>query len=95
MEISGIDDTGAEVQEKATTKLLSRYGACLLLQHRFPADSEIGISNPHLGLQQKCRIVWAAIESAENGSYETGIELKGAEDFWGVQFPPDDWVVQQ
>ena len=95
VELSGIDDSGAEVRERATTKLLSRHGACVLLQHRFSNGSEIGISIPHLGRQQKCRIVWAAIESGENSSYETGIELQGAEDFWGVQFPPDDWVVPQ
>ena len=95
VEVSGIDGSGTEVQEKTTTKLLSRFGACILLRHRFSGGSEIGISIPHLGRQQKCRVVWVAMEPGENGAYETGIELQTAEDFWGVQFPPDDWLVPQ
>ena len=37
-------------------------------------------------------MVWVSTERDKNGRTALGIQLERAENFWGVQFPPDDWV---
>ena len=92
VELSGVDSAGADVTERASTATLSRHGACIVLQHKFSAGSEVYLAIPHLERKQKCRVVWVTSAFGDSGPYETGVELESAENFWGVQFPPEDWV---
>ena len=92
VEIAGRDTTGVEIHEKTNTKAISKYGACVILRHQLIEGSEVMVSIPHLDRRQKCRIVWASREQGEKGLFDTGLELESAEDFWGVQFPPEGWV---
>lgn len=92
VEVSGADGGGAPVIERANTSTLSRYGACIFLQHKFAEGAEVYLSIPHLDRKQKCRVVWVVSPVPDTGLYETGVELESAENFWCVQFPPEDWV---
>ena len=92
VEVMGRDADGTEITETATTKYVNRHGALLVLKYPFPLGAEVLVSVPHLGRQQKCKVVWLSQRSDEAGRYSLGVELERAENFWGVQFPPDDWV---
>jgi hypothetical protein len=92
VEVSGMDASGAEFQERARTKIVSRHGACLELKHRLLVSSSLQLSIPNAKRNQTCRVVSV---NSEQAPYETGIELEQAENFWGVQFPPDDWEAPQ
>jgi len=93
MEILALDENGVERHEKATTTMLSRHGARVVLQHTIPVGSEVIVRIPHMQRQQKSRVVWISKSSGDQGPFEAGIELEAAENFWGVQFPPEDWEV--
>ncbi len=93
VEVSGLDASGAEIHESTTTTIVSRHGAYMFLEHRLLVGSELFLMIPHLDRKQKCRVIGIASEFGENGPYETGVELESAENFWSVQFPPEDWVV--
>ena len=93
VEVSGVDASGAEIHESTNTTVVSRHGTYFFLQHRFVVGSEAVLTIPHLHREQRCRVVWIGAAFAENGPFETGVELDSAENFWGVQFPPEDWVV--
>ncbi|MBI2817764.1 MAG: PilZ domain-containing protein [Acidobacteria bacterium] len=92
VEVSGLDATGAHATERANTATLSRHGAYLVLQHKFSEGSDVCLAIPHLERKQRCRVVWVRSAFGDSGPYETGVELDSAENFWGVQFPPEDWV---
>ena len=93
VQVSGRDASGVEVHEKATTKYVNKHGALLFLQHQFSMGSEVVVSIPHLERQQRSKVVWLGQGPARGGNYATGIELERAENFWGVEFPPGDWVI--
>ena len=92
LEVRGQDRQGKEVQVAGTTKYVNRHGGLLLTQLPFPADSEVTIHIPHLEREQSCRVIWVSEQKDKTGHYVLGIELPDAENFWGVQFPPEDWV---
>jgi PilZ domain-containing protein len=91
VEIHGMDATGADILEKVNTKIVSKHGAFLILDHRMLVGSEITLRVPQANRQKKCKVAWVGAPLGEHGPYETGIELEAADNFWGVQFPPDDW----
>ena len=66
----------------------------MLADHLFSVGAEITVRVPHLERAQRCKVVWASREKDEQGRSGLGIQLERAENFWGVQFPPDDWVAQ-
>ena len=83
---------GKETRAAATTKYVNKHGALLLTEQPFPAGSEVTLHIPHLEREQPCRVVWVSERKDKTGRYGLGIELPNAENFWGVQFPPDDWI---
>jgi hypothetical protein len=92
LEVRSQNPNGGEARVAATTKYVNRHGALLLTEHMFPTDSEVTLYIPHLERQAQCRVVWVSEQRDKSGLYCLGIELKDAENFWGVQFPPDDWI---
>lgn len=87
-----IRDVGGEVLHECTRTLyLNKHGAKLRTRRRHPAGTEMDVRIPHLERMQKAWVIWSAPDEKE-GLYETAIELAHAENFWGVQFPPDDWL---
>ena len=92
VEVSGRDASGKEFTEKAVTKLLNKHGANILLERLLPIGTELLVRLPNMKRQQKCRVVWIGEESRDQGKWETGVELEQAENFWGVDFPPGDWI---
>lgn len=92
LEILGRDSDGTEIRAAATTKYVNKHGAFLLADRPFPTETEITLQIPHQDRARQATVVWVSQETDENGRSGIGVELAEAENFWGVQFPPDDWV---
>jgi hypothetical protein len=92
VEILGRDSDGTEIRAAATTKYVNKHGALLLADRPFPLETEITLQMPHQDRAGQATVVWVSQESDTAGQYGIGVELAEAENFWGVQFPPDDWV---
>jgi len=92
VEVLGQSSDGQEIRAAATTKYVNRHGALLLADRAFPLDAEVTVRLPHLEREQRCKVVWVSTERDANGRSGVGIQLERSENFWGVQFPPDDWV---
>ena len=92
LEVRSQNPDGSATRAAATTKYVNKHGALLLTEQMLPTDSEVTLYIPHLEREAQCRIVWISEQKDKSGFYGLGIELKDAENFWGVQFPPDDWV---
>ena len=95
VEIHGMDATGADILEKVSTKIVSKHGAFLILDHRMLVGSEVSLRVPQANLEKNCKVAWVGAPLGKHGPYETGIELEATDNFWGVQFPPDDWEAPQ
>ncbi|MGH9786202.1 MAG: PilZ domain-containing protein [Terriglobia bacterium] len=92
VDVLGRDSDGMEVRAAATTKYVNKHGALLLADRSFPIETELMLQLPHQDRAQQATVVWVSQEVDENGRSGLGVELAEAENFWGVQFPPDDWV---
>jgi hypothetical protein len=83
---------GNQTRAAATTKYVNRHGGLLLTEQMFLTDTTVTLYIPHLERETEGRIVWVSEQRDKNGLYGLGVEIKDAENFWGVQFPPDDWI---
>ena len=92
LEIGSQEPDGAETRVQAATKYVNRHGALLLADRAFPLDTDVMLYIPHLERETQCRVVWVSTDRDKAGMYGLGIELRDAENFWGVQFPPEDWI---
>ena len=92
LEIRSQETDGTETRVQATTKYVNRHGALLLADQAFPLDTEVRLYIPHLERETQCTVVWVSTDRDKTGMYGLGVELKDAENFWGVQFPPEDWI---
>ena len=92
VEVMGRDADGNEIREVTTTKYVNKHGGLLFVEQPFPLGAEVFVGIPHVERKQKCKVVWVSKERDERGRYSIGVELERAENFWGVQFPPEDWV---
>ena len=92
LEVRSQNADGSEVRAAAMTKYVNRHGGLLLTEQMFLSDTEATLYIPHLEREQPCRVIWVSEQKDKNGLYGLGIEIKDAENFWGVQFPPDDWI---
>jgi hypothetical protein len=81
------DEEGRPQQEAAETQLLSQHGAMVMSFTELQPGQILRLAVPDSGKQGVSRVVW--VRSAQlPGRVEIGLEVLGAEDFWGVEFPP-------
>lgn len=85
--LSWQDDEGHPQQEAGETQLLSRYGALVLTFTEFQPGQLLRVTVPDTGTQGVARVVWVRASQLA-GRVEVGLEILGAEDFWGIEFPP-------
>ncbi len=89
------ESAGREIRVHANTDLVNKHGARFTSKHSFPIDSEVILSIPHMQKQQHCRVAWVSQEADKQNNYEVAVELEHPDNFFGVQFPPDDWNIFQ
>lgn len=82
-------DEGYQLQQAAETQVLSKHGALVLLFSPLQAGQLLRVLLPESGRETTARVVWARISKIA-GRVEVGLEFMGAEDFWGIEFPPPE-----
>ncbi len=72
----------------AWTLVLSKYGASMECKWPLDASQEVAVtvltSEKRRGIG---RVVWCVSNPNESGNFEVGVELREAEDLWGITFP--------
>ena len=80
------DDEGHPQQEAAETHLLSQHGAMVMSFTELQPGQILRLVVPDSGKQGVSRVVWMRAAPLP-GRVEVGLELLGAENFWGMEFP--------
>jgi len=85
---------GRHFFEGAHTLAVSAHGALISLATGVAADQRLVLKHALSGEEQECRVI--SVQTNPSGSTEVGIEFrKPAPNFWGIAFPPSDWVRPQ
>ncbi len=82
---------GRHFFEGAHTLAVSAHGALISLATGVAADQRLVLKHALSGEEQECRVI--SVQTNPSGSTEVGVEFrKPAPNFWGITFPPSDWV---
>jgi len=90
--IHGKDAQQNAFREDTHTLIVNKHGTKFVTSHRLAVGAEILIENPTLGSIAKANIVWVSTKTNRSGMIEAGAQLMEAQNIWGIEFPPDDWV---
>lgn len=75
---------GRAWEEDARTKVVSRHGALLEIEHPAEPGDTLTIARPDTGAETKARVAWR--RSQKGGHYEVGVEFLGCDNFWELQW---------
>ena len=89
--LSGQDASGKNFQESTRTLVINKQGAKVLTKNKLALGAELAVENRALGHITKANVVWLGKPPGPNEPAELGIQLTKAENFWGIDFPPEDW----
>ena len=81
------DPVGKSCQEAAETKILSRHGALVELYFPLAIGAIPVLRAPDRG-EALCHVVYSAPDKLQ-GRTHIAVEFLGADDFWGLVFPPE------
>lgn len=72
------------------TVVLNKHGAKIECARPFELGNIllVTVGNSRSGLGN---VVWTDQKKNKNGNFEFGVELREAQNLWGVDFPPNDW----
>lgn len=86
VQISGVNVEGRDFAAPATTLVLSRHGALVVMKQGLVPDQEIGVFNPDNAKDETARIV--SMLGKDAGGYLYGVEFQDpGVDFWNISFP--------
>lgn len=88
--LSWEDEWGRAREEEVQTWGISRHGALVGSLVTLPLRQIVRLRVPELNREVEARVVHAR-HGFVPGYTDLGIEFIGPEDFWGVDFPPDDY----
>ena len=89
--LSGQDTSGENFQESTRTLVINKQGAKVLTKFKLALGAELAVENRALGHTTLANVVWLGKPPGPNEPAELGIQLVKAENFWGIDFPPEDW----
>lgn len=89
--LSGQDASGENFQESTRTLVINKQGAKVLTKYKLALGAELAVENRALGHTTRANVVWLGKPPGPNEPAELGIQLIKAENFWGIDFPPEDW----
>jgi hypothetical protein len=75
-------------EEPAETVLISKHGGMILTPARMKPGETTIVCWPEAGREAEASIVFRKLAGMRN-LCELGFEFIGAENFWGIEFPPD------
>src|SRR5690348_15314409 len=86
VQISGVNVEGRDFASNASTLLLSRHGALIVVKQGLAPDQEVGVFNPDNARDEAARIV--SLLGKDQGGYMYGLEFDDPSvDFWNITFP--------
>ena len=81
----------AAFEEDTRTLAVNAYGALIDLAVKVEKSQTLRLTNRGTRAEQICEVVY--VGPASGGKVQIGVEFTGgAPEFWGVTFPPEDWV---
>lgn len=84
------DEWGRAREEEAQTWGICQHGALLGARVALAERQILRLRSPELGREVEARVVHSR-PGFVPGYTDLGVEFIGPEDFWGIDFPPDDW----
>jgi hypothetical protein len=86
VQVSGVNVEGRDFASNASTLMLSRHGALIVVKQGLAPDQEVGVFNPDNARDEAARIV--ELFGKDAAGYKYGIEFDDPEvDFWNITFP--------
>ena len=93
--ISGVDADGNAYSEDVRTVIINKHGGKIATMRRLTMGTEILIENHAMGLAAKASVAWLSENPSAEELHHVGLQLRDAQNIWGIAFPPDDWVAEQ
>jgi propanol-preferring alcohol dehydrogenase len=92
--VIGTDVNGKAFGELTGTVIVNAHGALVELKAVLADNQRVLLRNRLTGQRESCRVVW--FRRDESGMNRAGLEfLIPAPHFWGVEFPPETWKLEQ
>ena len=89
-----LSKVGRHFFEGAYTLVVSAHGALISVATGVTTDQKLVLKHALCGEEQECRVI--SVQRKPSGATEVGIEFRQpAPGFWGIAFPPGDWVRPQ
>ncbi len=82
--VTGLDQDGNPFTEDTHTLTVSRFGGRVALAHPVIPEQNLWLRHLERGTEDVARIAWHRPHL--KGGYECGIEFRGRENFWGIDF---------
>jgi hypothetical protein len=83
---------GLPFSEGTRTLVVNAHGALISLTAQVEVDQRLVLKHALSSEEQECRIVFTEVKLT--GPTEVGIEFhQPAPNFWGIAFPPADWIL--
>ena len=89
--VTGQDASGQEFQETTRTLVINKQGAKILSHKQLALGAELALENRALRRTAQAVVVWLGNPTGADKPTEVGVRMEGAETFWGIDFPPEDW----
>ncbi len=88
--LSGIDADGFNFAEETETVTVSKYGLAVRTSYNLPLGQELSIRTKDKNRVAQFQVVWSG-KPGTPGDGRVGLEWVEPQQFWGIQFPADDW----
>ena len=89
--IKGVDKHGFEFEEDTETYIVSKFGARIFSIHELDEDARLQLKVPPTDQWSDFRVVWIGRQE-EDAIGHIGIEFIQTTNFFGVNFPGEDWA---
>ncbi len=89
--IKGTDKHGFEFEEETETFVVSKFGARVFTVHELEEDCLLKLRLKSSDEWSKFRVAWVGRHEDDNPGH-VGIEFVHTTDFFGVNFPGEDWT---
>jgi methyl-accepting chemotaxis protein len=89
--IYGVDAEGKEFSEAARTLVVNKHGGKIATTQRLVMGADVRVENRALGVEVKATVTWLGEKRNPGDLLRVGLQLKEAQNVWGIAFPPDDW----
>ena len=88
--LSGVDSDGFNFAEETETVTVSKFGLSVRTSYNLPIGQELSVRTREKNRVAQFQVVWAG-KPGTPGDGRIGLEWVEPQQFWGIQFPADDW----